>query len=403
MENKKSSIRTIINSASWATQIAEICGRTKLPDYSVILKSFNDSDWMKGLEKSGRLASVSKWFVDLSKMTPVFPSKTKALFSPSLLSLYKLEEQTSLLAKDFGLQNFTSVASQISAINDVFSAQAYAIKELVAPTQMLNELQLLATKTHQSIVDAGRLSAWQLGILDSVSFMVDWQVDWASQFYTSVFDEETFYEIDEWDIQPANVNMVSLLSDELEDEKKKKQDITAEEALELSTVYRLAEKGKRIINKIVDINTLCERLGRKQLFKYTGAALNTAASMGGTVCTSRESFGVIVDGFYFLFYENLERIKELVTDVAVRKEDVYQCIFRVKDMRTDMRHDYEHGSENSIRKKNIEIGKSYSHYAGKPTLTSKTDFLKVQEKMYDEFDSVIDHLQKMVEIKTSQL
>ena len=139
----------------------------------------------------------------------------------------------------------------------------------------------------------------------------------------------------------------------------------------------MAEKGKRIINKIVDLNTLCERSGHKPLFKYTGAALNTAASMGGTVCTSKESLGIIVDGLYFLFYEN-------------------QCIFRVKNIRTDLRHDYEHGPESSIKKKTMEIDKSYSHYTGKPVLTSKADFLITQEMMYDEFDSVVNHLQEMV-------
>lgn len=392
----KPAMRSIMSFSSLATQIAETCGKNHLPDYGAIFKPFSGSGWMKRLEKMGGLASTSKWFVDLSKMKPIFPSIHKPLLGSNLSTLYALEEQTSQMAKDFGIENFTSVASQLSAINDLFSTQTAGIKELIAPTRMLDDLQLLATKTHQSIVDAGSLSAWQLGMLDSASFMVDRQIDWASQFYTLVFDEEALSEMDEWDIQPASVNTISFLPEDLEDEKKKKRDITTEEALELSTVYRLAEKGKRIINKIVDLNNMCERSGQKPLFKYTGAALNTAASMGGTVCTSKESFGIIVDGLYFLFYENLERIKGLVTDAAVRNEEVYQCIFRVKDIRTDMRHDYEHGPESSIRKKTLEIGKSYSHYTGKPVLTSKADFLRTQEMMYDEFDSMVNHLQGMV-------
>ena len=394
--NAKPAMQSIKSFTSLATQIAEICGKNRLPNYGAIFKPFSGSEWMKNLENKGSLASTSKWFVDLNKMKPIFPSIHKPLFGSSLSALYTLEEQTSLMAKDLGIGNFTSVASQITAINDLFSQKTDDIKELIAPTRMLDELQLLATKTHQSIVDAGSLSAWQLGMLDSASFMVDRQIDWASQFYTSVFDEESLSEMDEWDILPASVNTISLLPEDLEEEKKKKQDITTEEALELSTVYRLTEKGKRIINKIVDLNTLCERSGNKPLFKYTGAALNTAASMGGTVCTSKESFGIIVDGLYFLFYENLGRIKELVTDVAVKNEDVYQCIFRVKDMRTDMRHDYEHGPESNIKKKTMEIGRSYSHYTGKPVLTSKADYLRTQEMMYDEFDSMVNHLQKMV-------
>lgn len=394
--NAKPAFQSIMSFTTLATQIAEICGKNRLPDYGAVFKPFNGGEWMKSLEKMGNLASTSKWFVDLSKMKPIFPSVHKPLFGTSLSTLYTLEEQTSQMAKGLGIKDFTSIASQLTAINDLFSTQTAGIKELLAPTRMLDDLQLLATKTHQSIVDAGSLSAWQLGLLDSASFMVDRQIGWASQFYTSVFDEEALSEMDEWDIQPASVNTISLLPEDLEDEKRKKKDITTEEALELSTVYRLAEKGKRIINKIVDLNNMCERSGQKPLFKYTGAALNTAASMGGTVCTSKESFGIIVDGLYFLFYENLERIKGLVTDASVRNEEVYQCIFQVKDIRTDMRHDYEHGPESGIRKKTLEIGKSYSHYTGKPVLTSKADFLRTQEMMYDEFDSMVSHLQGMV-------
>ena len=62
-------------------------------------------------------------------------------------------------------------------------------------------------------------------------------------------------------------------------------------------------------------------------------------------------------------------------------------------MRNDYRHDLVHGSESDIRKKELEIGKSYSHYVGKPVITASGDFQKAQEMLFDEFDVLADYLQ----------
>ena len=77
--------------------------------------------------------------------------------------------------------------------------------------------------------------------------------------------------------------------------------------------------------------------------------------MGGTLCSTQDEFGIIIDGLYDFFYENLSRIKEVVPEEVVRNDAVFQCIFHVKNMRTDLRHDYEHGSDGDIRKANRKI------------------------------------------------
>ena len=124
--------------------------------------------------------------------------------------------------------------------------------------------------------------------------------------------------------------------------------------------------------------------------------MNAAATMGGTVCSSKGDFGEIVDGLYKLFYENLKHIKNLVSEDAVRNDKIFQCIFRVKDMRTDYRHDYEHGPEGQINKKIQDIGESYSFYAGTPVLTSSEEFLLTQNGLYDDFDELADYLLTVV-------
>ena len=120
--------------------------------------------------------------------------------------------------------------------------------------------------------------------------------------------------------------------------------------------------------------------------------MNAAATMGGTYCSTKEALGEIIDGLYMLFYENLEHIKEYVPDGAVRSDEVFQCIFRVKNIRTDYRHDNNHGDENKIRKKEMDIGESYSHYVSKPVLLSSNDYLKTQDMLFDEFDELADYM-----------
>ena len=396
---------------SLSKQIEDICGRGYLTTAKAALEPLSSGalwanldkakeSWKSitgvtaGLKISDLVASPSKWSVDtIGAATAAIPSIADTYLGKNISALAAMEAQTSVLAHDFGIPKITSVASQLSTITGLFSEETAPYKELIAPTSMMNDLQTLALTTHKTIADAGCVSEWGLGVLNSASCLVDRQVDWASQLCKSVYDIEPVTRIEELGIATPKVNVITWLPIELENEKKRKKDITIGEALDKSSVCRLAEKGKRLINKVVDINNLCVRMGRKPIFKYTGGTMNAAATMGGTFCQTKDSFGDILDGLYKIFYENLEHIKEHVGDKAVRNDDVFQCIFRVKMMRNDFRHDLDHGSESEIRKKELEIGKSYSHYVGKPVITASGEFQRAQEMLFDEFDVLADYLQ----------
>lgn len=339
------------------------------------------------------LTSPSKWAIDsVNSLTSSLSSIAKSITEPNISVLAKLEAQTGLLANDQGISTMTSVASQLSKVSEVLSSQSRQIKELIAPSTMMSDLQSIATLVHQSIIDAGSISSWKLGVIDSASLLTDRQINWASRVYSTIYDERGSFKIEDLSDTAPRVNVISVLSEELEIEKKERDDVSPSEALKNSDSLRLSEKGKMLIDKIISINRLCERTGREPLFKYTGGTMAAAASMGGTICSTREALGDIVDGLYMLFYENLERIKKVVSDETVRKHGVFNCVFHVKNMRTDFRHDFEHGSESDIKKKNNDIGKSYAHYAEKPVLLSRKDYLRVQEKLYDEFGELVEYL-----------
>ena len=412
-EEKKTVIQTIAGLTSLTERINEICGRTQIPDCSAIQTALKSSElWasaikpkdsvmdvvLRGGALSAALAAPSKWTLNpLEGIVPALPSISKSLLTPSITALAAMEAKTSALAINNGIAQITSVASQLTTINEMLSSQTAFVRELIAPSSMLTDLQRIAEKTHKSILDAGKLSTWQLSVLDSASFMVDRHVDWASRFCSTAYDIEPIPQIVELDDYSPKLNVIELLPEELEYEKSRNEDITPGEALEKTPSYQMSERGKGLVERIVNINETCLRKNREPIFKCTDTTMMAAATLSGTVCNSKSSFGDLVDGLYFIFYENLEHIKDIVTDPTVRKEDIYQCIFRVKHIRTDYRHDNDHGKVSKIKQKIKDIGESYSYYTGKVAPTLKSDFLAAQEGLYDDFERLTDHLQEIIE------
>ena len=379
LEQNMSVIQAITGLSSLSERINEMCGRTRLPEYSAMLAVLKGS---------------ALWDVAKPKWTTI----DAAVFAtPSVAALAAMEAQSKMLTRNSAIAPLTSIATQISSINEALASQTDYIKQLIAPATMLADLQRVAEQTHKAIAGAGKMTPWQLGVLDSVSLMVDRQVGWASRFSSTTFSDYPFTLTEGFNNYIPKVNVIEVLPEELEYEKTLQEDITANDALEKTPAFRFSERAKALIERVTTINQICKRTNRKPIFTFSEATMMAAVTLGGTECVNRNSFGDVIDSLYFIFYENIEHIKALVTEESVVNEDVYQCIFRVKDIRTDMRHDIEHGGKSKIKKKNNDIAESYSHYIGKVALTSKTDYQTVQSKLYDDFETLTDHLIETVE------
>ena len=84
-----------------------------------------------------------------------------------------------------------------------------------------------------------------------------------------------------------------------------------------------------------------------------------------------------------------------IGDELVRKETVYQCIFNIKTIRSDLRHDLDHGDTNSKKKKLKNVGICYKSYCGNRPLKER-DFKILHEKIYDEILVLEDYLINML-------
>lgn len=261
-------------------------------------------------------------------------------------------------------------------------------------------------------------------MLDAVSKFVDRQVGWTSDFLTTVrsqIEDEgendsqviidaKFREIE--DAQEARdeakarekaeegikteeqakiPSTLSKIPQYIGYTNRKDVHITPEEGLERSVLVEITEMGKMIVENAMMINQLCEDKNKDKFFKPTDKLITGAVEIATITCTSKDELGKIIDALYFLLYENLERIKKVVTDSAVRNESVYECVFAVKSIRTDFRHDFEHGKETAIKKKRKEIHDYYKRYCGKIPLKQK-DFSLLQKNLFKDILVLEEHL-----------
>lgn len=318
---------------------------------------------------------------------------TTVLGTGAFSKLVRLEHETSLMP---GLEKLTSAAAQIASIQDALGPQ-------IQMGRLLSDFAGFATNQHiaiQKMNDNVAEISWRLEALDAASKLVDRQVKWSEAIVDAIPADLILEDDDEEEVNDYP-SVISILPQHIAYSKRKNEEATPEEALETSTLVEITEKGKYISEKIVLINKLCEDRGDEWLFKYTNKVVTGMINMSTMVCSSQDQLGSIIDVLYFVFYENLERMKTFigagdnkVGDQKIRDEDVYKCIFNVKTIRNDLRHDLDHGKEKEIRKKFVNIGDCYQHYCKKRPLKAK-DFKLLQLRLYDEFISLADSLVEM--------
>lgn len=341
------------------------------------------------------LHDESAWAVTKSALSTI---DTAGLTMSSLTKLALLEHETSLLDSP-ALQQITSAASQIASIQE-------AICPTPQITRLLDDFTRFASNQHlaiqKSISDQAEVE-WRLGAIDAASRFVDRQVKWTEAIAEEIPDGLNSGKIEEGSIDglPSPVSQIGF---HIGYSNRKNVAITPEEALGQSTLVEITEKGKKISENIVILNELMKDRGEEDVFKYTDKVAKGFITMSTMVCTSDAQMGSIIDALYFIFYENIERIKKMIGggdkkigNQIVRENDTYQCIFNVKTIRSDLRHDLDHGRDAEIKKKLMDVGDCYKHYCKQRPLKAK-DYKMLQLGLYDEFLSLEEELIERVAI-----
>ncbi|MBR6084037.1 MAG: hypothetical protein IKP61_00275 [Spirochaetales bacterium] len=348
-------------------------------EMSIDVNFLIDTSWMQ---------KESNWLAEKKLIAEINIPEISEM-TDSFASLCRLEQKTSLLE---GIpDSMISATSQIASIYETIKPFTTSLNNLYSSTRLLSDYCSFAVRQHELIQNAVDLAerSWRMNVLDAASKFVDRQTSWTASISKQlvVNDSNESNELYETEFEESPISLIPSYVGFTRRETIQK---TPSEGLEESSIVMITEKGKKIVEGIIQINQLQLDRGAERIFGLSEKVVSSLMSLSTIICTSSDQLGKIIDGLYFVFYENLEHIKGLVGfgssttgDEIVRREDDYQCIFRVKTMRSDFRHDLEHGSTRDRIKKQKEVGNCYQRYCGNRPLKER-DYKKLQEKLYDE-------------------
>lgn len=304
-----------------------------------------------------------------------------------------------------------NVASQVASITEIIQT-TLPLNGMVAASQLLADYCDQASRQYEMIQQATEQDEinWRLDVLGLESKFIDRQTSWILDLTEKLPAENDLISEDSTEeqteeIYEAKPSAFMLIPTHIGYTRREDVRKTPAEALEDSSIVSITEKGKKVSESILTINQLMLDRGENRIFGFSESVVRGMLDFGLVVCTNIDEFGMIIDELYFAFYENLEHIKLLIGggdkkkgDSIVRNDDIYQCIFDVKTIRSDLRHDLDHGTENDRRKKHNVVGNCYKQYCGSRPLRER-DFKKIQEKLYDKILLLEDSL---IQILTSK-
>jgi Protein of unknown function DUF262 len=136
---------------------------------------------------------------------------------------------------------------------------------------------------------------------------------------------------------------------------------------------RVGELGESITQLIDQLNKKYAANTGEDLFKATNKTAQALVRIRKTA-KSLDQYKALIDDLYFLFRES----------AGSRLESKWPSSFvDVNELRTDLRHDVDHGKAKKVRSKRRKIGKIFANYAGggSPDTMEPTKFPLVQSNI----------------------
>jgi hypothetical protein len=137
----------------------------------------------------------------------------------------------------------------------------------------------------------------------------------------------------------------------------------------------LAATANEIRNQIYRLNKSYSAKHGEDMFKATNESTKSLTTLESPVI-NRHRYGELIDSLYFLIYEGSGACKRL-------GEPVPEFAMDIKFLRTNMRHDVDHGDEKEIGKKMKRAGETFLKYSAKrtPEECGEEDMIAVQTKL----------------------
>jgi hypothetical protein len=154
---------------------------------------------------------------------------------------------------------------------------------------------------------------------------------------------------------------------------------------------RIEELGQNVAQLIPQINSAYSARNGVDLFKITNQTATTLSNLHKPI-NGLVGYEKMIDGLYFLLHEG----------PGSRLQHKPESFLDVNALRTEIRHDVDHGKESDVAKKRKRNAKAFAKYAGSasPQTLSVDQFPMVQYGLLSAIDS---DLRKLLEAEGTQI
>jgi hypothetical protein len=156
--------------------------------------------------------------------------------------------------------------------------------------------------------------------------------------------------------------------------------------LESAIQSKLSESMASLQESIYVVNTAYSGTHGGDLFKATNETTQ-AVAIAGQAVTNVKEYGAFVDALYFLLFEGSGEGARFPSGLP-------QVVTDIKDLRTQMRHDVDHGKPAKARSKNKHLAGVFRKYANasSPQVLNPDLFPVVQARILSDVDQMLMNL-----------
>ena len=359
---------------------------TGLKTYNCLLdiNAFNPNEHIAGIQ--AMLTSVADSF------STRIPHSWKIMRLHALSAL-ELETASILKAAETELpftMHSLQIVNSLQSLTSLHPSTLVQIDKVLASSRLIKDYTSLVERQYIQIQRNIECSTTRLKIIDIATDLLQDQLVSAAQYTESEYVKESIFE----EIPLANARTgIQFIPSYLGYTFPENAEYDLYEEFAKSMISKILNSGKQILHKITNINELRMATGQTEIFTPTTKVYTAVQCLLTSFSTDDITFGSVIDSLYMLIYEGsggAKRIREVLTDTECT------ILWNIKHIRTDFRHDIEHGDEKKYLAKKRQIGRAYQTICGKPRPLKQKDWVTAHFMLFKQVDellqSIIDKL-----------
>jgi hypothetical protein len=183
-------------------------------------------------------------------------------------------------------------------------------------------------------------------------------------------------------------NVERVIQRELRTNKSISPDLDLFELLSLTPAGLTTIRAQHVVGMVYQCLERHQFEGARQIFRGTTKVWSSCNYLPFSIVRDRLTLGEFLDRMYFIFYEGTGDAKRLLADDFLSKPEC-EFIWKIKHLRTWVRHDEEHGSDGDIRATRRKIMESFQWFGLSRLPRTGTDHQNVHRRIIEEAEEFL--------------